>query len=491
MSRLFPKSLFGQMLLILLAGLVVSHAIGAWLYWADREAAVREVGGLAAAQRIANLTRLVEDAPEAWRERIVVGLSDPAFRVALSFQAPAQAADAEHGPVADAIRAFLIDRLALGADRRPLVAAAESARQPFVPFADQRPILRGPHMMEGPGWMGGGRGGGPGRMMGGGPGMMGGPGFLRAGLVALDVAIPLSSGQWLSFSTALPEATPFLSRQFIVSMLVMAAVLVGVAVWAARRVTKPLGALAEAAQRLGRDVDAPPIAETGSVETRQAARAFNDMQTRLRELIENRTRLLAAISHDLRTPLTLLRLRTEHVAEGEDKDKMLATIAEMNAMVGATLQYARDELSSEPVRRTDLTALVQSVADDMADAGFDVAMTQAPAILLDCRPAALKRAVTNLVDNAVKYGKAARIALRETADAVEITIDDEGPGLPEEELARVFHPFYRVEGSRSRDTGGVGLGLAIARSLVERHRGTLVLTNRETGGLRAQISLPR
>jgi signal transduction histidine kinase len=214
------------------------------------------------------------------------------------------------------------------------------------------------------------------------------------------------------------------------------------------------------------------------------------MQSRLRELVENRTRLLAAISHDLRTPLTLLRLRAENVADGEDKEKMLATIAEMNAMVGATLQYARDEMIPERVRRTDLTALVQSVVDDMADAGCDVAMAPAAAILLECRPSALKRAVTNLVDNAVKYGKSARLAVRNVAKTVEITIDDEGPGLSEEELARVFQPFYRVEGSRSRETGGVGLGLAIAKSLVERHRGTLTLSNRAIGGLQARISLP-
>jgi signal transduction histidine kinase len=472
MSRFLPNSLFGQMLLILLTGLVVSHAIGAWIYSADREAAVREVGGLAAAQRIANLTRLIDEAPPEWRERIVPALSDRTFHVALTPEAPAGAADDERGPVADAIRAYLVDRLALGAEREPLVMASEPAGPSFAPrsFRDRHStMMRRRGMMDG--------------------GMMGmmGP---SAELVALDVAIPLSTGEWLSFSTALPEATPILSRQFIVSMLVMALVIVVAAVWAAKRVTAPLGTLAAAAQRLGKDVSVPPIPETGTIETRQASRAFNDMQSRLRELVENRTRLLAAISHDLRTPLTLLRLRAENVADGEDKEKMLATIAEMNAMVGATLQYARDEMIPERVRRTDLTALVQSVVDDMADAGCDVAMAPAAAILLECRPSALKRAVTNLVDNAVKYGKSARLAVRNVAKTVEITIDDEGPGLSEEELARVFQPFYRVEGSRSRETGGVGLGLAIAKSLVERHRGTLTLSNRAIGGLQARISLP-
>jgi signal transduction histidine kinase len=462
------------MLVILLVGLVVSHAIGAWIYSTDREAAVREVGGLAAAQRIANLTRLVEEAPSDWRERIVAALSDRTLRIMLSQQKPEFPAGSNRGPVAEAIGAYLSDRLTLDPARQPVIVASES---PGPPLGARPGMDHGPMMMMR----------GPGGMMGGGPAMMRG----WAGLVALDVAIPLSTGQWLSFNTALPEAAPILSYQFIVSMLVMAIVLVAVAVWAANRVTAPLRALAQAAQRLGQDVNAPPIPEIGTIETRQASHAFNDMQVRLRELIENRTRLLAAISHDLRTPLTLLRLRTENVADPEEKDRMLATLAEMDAMVGTILQYARDEMTTEQVRRTDLTALVQSVVDDMDDAGMEVVMVSAAATLVDCRPSALKRAITNLVDNAVKYGHKARVTLQVLANSVQIVIDDEGPGIPEEELARVFQPFYRLDESRSRESGGVGLGLAIAKSLIERHHGMLTLENRPSGGLRARICLPK
>jgi signal transduction histidine kinase len=221
-----------------------------------------------------------------------------------------------------------------------------------------------------------------------------------------------------------------------------------------------------------------------------AARAFNRMQERLRRLIESRTQMLAALSHDLRTPLTLLRLRTEEVADADERDKMLATIGEMDEMIGTTLAFARDEVHAEPRRKVDIAALLASVVDDMADAGLPVTMTPAAPLIHDCQPGALKRALTNLLDNAVKYGKRAQAAIATVGNAIEIAIDDDGPGIPEAELARVFQPFYRVEDSRSRDTGGTGLGLAIAQSIVQAHGGELTLANRTGGGLRACIRLP-
>jgi signal transduction histidine kinase len=200
--------------------------------------------------------------------------------------------------------------------------------------------------------------------------------------------------------------------------------------------------------------------------------------------------MLAAISHDLRTPLTLLRLRAENAVGPQEREKMLATMAEMDAMVAATLQFARDEAEAEPRHRTDLTALLTSAIDDMADAGLPVRLDQAEPVICECQPAALRRALRNLVDNAVKYGKQARATIRAMPQSAEITIDDEGPGIPEDELARVFQPFYRIEGSRSRDTGGIGLGLAIALSVVQSHGGKLKLSNRPEGGLRASVILP-
>jgi signal transduction histidine kinase len=469
MSRFLPRSLFGQTLLILLAGLIVSHAVGSWIYTTDREQAVRAVGGFAAAQRIANLTRLVQDAPREWRQRIVTASSDQMFRVSVSAKAAAAGGTGET-PVAEAIRSYLVDQLALAADRQPVVSVSLA----------ESDTLDHPHFMKGRG-----------PMMGPGPMMGGGPMLMHAGFRNLAVAVPLTDGSWLNFVTALPEAGAAPSRQLLISMALMAAVILGVSIWAVRRVTSPLSSLAEAAERLGGDLNASPIPESGSIETQRASHAFNTMQARLRALIENRTRMLAAISHDLRTPLTLLRLRAENVENLQERERMLATIGEMNAMVGATLQFARDEAAAESHKSTDLTALVQSVVDDMADAGLSVTMEPAAPVVCDCRPIALRRALRNLLDNAINYGKTARACIRTTPTAVQIAVDDDGPGIPADDLARVFEPFYRVEDSRSRKTGGVGLGLAIARSIVEAHGGALTLANRPEGGLRATVMLPR
>ena len=473
MTRFLPKSLFGQTLLILLFGLVISHLIGAWIYAGAREQAVRAVGGFAAAQRVANLSRLVEEAPADWRPRIVAALSDPTFRVSLLAQPPDQLpADADGA--AKVIEDYVLRQLPDRPDRQVRAAVFEPTGRPpgapFLPPFDRRSL---------PGPMGG---------MGGMMHDMMGPNF--GVWRGLQVAVQLSDGQWLSFATTLPQGAPSVSWQFIISMALMAAIVLAVSAWAVRRVTAPLGLLSAAAERLGRDVASEPLAEAGTVEMQRAARAFNRMQERLRRLIESRTQMLAALSHDLRTPLTLLRLRTEEVVDADERDKMLATIGEMDEMIGTTLAFAHDEVRAEPRRRVDIAALLASIVDDMADAGLPVTMQPAAALIHDCQPGALKRAITNLLDNAVKYGKCARVALATTGKAIEITIDDDGPGIPETELPRVFQPFYRVEDSRNRDTGGTGLGLAIAQSIAQAHGGELSLANRPGGGLHACIKLP-
>lgn len=459
MNRFPLKSLFAQTLLILLAGLIVSYFVGTWIYAGDRRAAVREVGGLATAQRIANLTRLIIETPPDARERVIGELSDPTFRVTVGALPPRFGESETRAGAAAIVKQFLADQLPSRTAHEVRVAVTGPLGPPFAMMASHPPPMAA--MMHAPAqWRG------------------------------LQVAVRLTDGSWLSFTTALPETGPGFSWQFVLSLVVMAAIVFAVSAWAVRRVTAPLGILAAASERLGRDVNAPALPEIGTVEMRQASRAFNKMQERIKRLVENRTQLLAAISHDLRTPLTLLRLRAENVGSPESREKMLAAIAEMDAMIGTTLAFARDEVTAEPRQRMDLDALLSSIVDDMADAGLPVSFEPGEAEIIECQPAALKRALTNLLNNAVKYGKQAHVAIHAMPHRVQIKIDDEGPGIPEEDLTRVFQPFYRVEGSRSRDTGGVGLGLAIALSIVQAHGGELTLMNRREGGLRATVTLP-
>jgi len=245
------------------------------------------------------------------------------------------------------------------------------------------------------------------------------------------------------------------------------------------------------APRLGRGEAVPPVPERGPADVRETTRAFNRMHGRLQRFVQDRTRMLAAISHDLRTPITSLRLRAEFIEDEEIRQKILETLDDMQRMTEATLAFAREEAAQEDTRPFDLAALIDSVCADLADIGQDVVFAGAARSHDLGRPSSLKRALRNLIENAVAYGRRARVALDAGEDEWRIVIDDDGPGIPAADFERVFAPFVRLEESRSRETGGIGLGMAIARSIVRGHGGDITLANRPDGGLRALIHLPR
>jgi signal transduction histidine kinase len=213
------------------------------------------------------------------------------------------------------------------------------------------------------------------------------------------------------------------------------------------------------------------------------------MQERLQRFVEDRTRMLAAISHDLRTPLTSLRLRAEFVQDHDLQEKMLKTIEEIQTMTEAALAFAREDAAVEETRTVDLSALVGSLCDDLAELGQNVTVSDGPKVLYRCRPDSLRRAIRNLVENAVRYGEQAKVSLVRSADGLDIVVEDGGPGIPQADMEQVFAPFFRLEQSRNRETGGVGLGLSIARAIARHHGGDIVLENR-SNGLRAVIRLP-
>ncbi len=307
----------------------------------------------------------------------------------------------------------------------------------------------------------------------------------------IEIWVRLADGSWLTIALRGDILSWTWRLRFLLSLGVLAAGIAALAVWAGRRVTAPLGRFAAAAERLGTDVEAPPLAESGASEIRQAARAFNQMQERIRRFIDDRTLMLAAISHDLRTALTRLKLRTEFIDDVEQREKALADLDEMQAMLDSTLSFARDDSAGEARTRVDLAALLQSLCDDLADGGAPVRYQGPDRITLECRPTALRRAFTNLIDNAVAYGGEATVTLVDGGDSVRVSVADRGPGVPEAQRERVFSPFFRLEGSRSRDTGGTGLGLAIARSVVRGHGGDVRLAERPGGGLVVEATLPR
>jgi signal transduction histidine kinase len=306
---------------------------------------------------------------------------------------------------------------------------------------------------------------------------------------ALGLAVQLDGGGWLNAAYAKPFS-PDWSSQAYVSLAIMAGAISLIAFLTARRIARPLRTLAQAVESFGRGEDVEPLRESGPRDIRQTAEAFNRMQSRLRRFIEDRTRMLAALGHDLRTPITALRLRAEFVSDAGVREKLLVTLDEMQAMTETALAFAREEAAGEPTRTIDLTALLESLCDDLADLGWDVAFSDSERLPYRCRPEALRRAVRNLVQNAVRYGERARMALRRGGGGIEIAVDDDGPGIPEAEFERVFTPFVRLEGSRNPATGGVGLGLSIARAIARDHGGDITLANRPGGGLCATIGLP-
>jgi len=266
-------------------------------------------------------------------------------------------------------------------------------------------------------------------------------------------------------------------------------VLIPVAYFFSRWLAKPFGQFAAPAERFGRDPQAPPMTVNGSSEITKAAAAFNEMQDRLRRYVDDRTSMVAAIAHDLRTPLTRLRFRVEAAPE-EAQAKMTADIDQMEAMIAATLTFVRDAQSDPQRTRLELSSLLESVVDDMAETGADVTVENAEKVVIDADSLALRRLLTNLIENALKYGARARCTLSVHDRLAEIDIEDDGPGVPAPELNRVFDPFYRREPSRNRQTGGIGLGLSVARSIARAHGGDVALQNRPQGGLRAKVTLP-
>ncbi len=480
--RISPKSLAGRTLLVLLVGLTLSNLIGLAIYSGERHLALTTQSGRNVAERIATVFTTFEEAEPPARRTLARSMWAPGFSVLWAEQSAIPTEDRTwragliRAAISGAIGDFPTDRIRVvqretGGLGPPQVRAGRRRGSWMAGEMHMRHMrdrgmagpMTGPmeHMMRA--W--------------------------QAGQV-LEASLQLTDGSWLNFALLTARPEPLWSFRLLLSILVMTVGVIALSIWAVRRATKPLAAFSQAAERLGRDVNAPPVTEAGPSEVSQLARAFNEMQRRLGSFIRDRTQMLAAISHDLRTPITRLRLRSDFVEDEEQRQKMLADLEQMETMIATTLAFAREEADEEPRRPFDLAVLLHDLCDAASDSGHAVAYRGAAAATYTGRPVALKRVFANLVDNAVNYGGGGEVSLASAADRVTVTVEDNGPGIPEDQMDKVFQPFYRLEGSRSRDTGGVGLGLASVRSIVRAHGGEVLLANRKEGGLRVTVDLP-
>lgn len=315
----------------------------------------------------------------------------------------------------------------------------------------------------------------------------------------LVIGLRFPDGGWLHLRTDLAAPRPWQSSNFMVAVVLMTVTAGALSIWAVRRLTEPVSVLARAAERLGRDVNAPPLPDDGPAEVAMAAAAFNTMAARIRRFVQDRTLMLTAIGHDLRTPITRLRLRAEFVEDETQRARMLADLDELEAMVSATMTFGRDAAVQEAVSRLDLAELLRTILDEAVDMNPHleerIGLDGPEHLTVTARPLALKRAFSNLVGNAIAYGGGVRVHLGPepplAGGLVTIVFEDEGPGIPDGDVERMFQPFQRLEASRNRETGGVGLGLPIARNILRAHGGDVTAGNRaDRSGLRVKVVLP-
>ena len=450
--RLAPSSLAGQFALLLLLAVVVAQGIAIALFAAERSESVHHAHRDNVIARAGTVGRLLLEAPDDLHEAILIAASNDEARFTLTAEPLIDAAGSGER-AASIVRDLSV---ALGVEEeRVKVAPLAFALLFDLDHEDDHDHEEG---HEGSHWF------------------------------AASANLP--DGQWLNVAVGPPPAVPAWGWTFLLSLLLSAFAVAAVAVLLGRRVQKPIRNLADASDRLGRGEEMDELPETGPVEIRRTVRAFNLMRDRLNRYMRDRATMLAAISHDLRTPITSLRLQAELVEDGESRSRMLGTLEEMQRIAEDTLAFIREDMSREKTRTVDLHALIDSVAADLTDLDHELTVHDSDRVLVDCRQVALRRAFRNLLENACIHGQRATVRIAHDDGGLSIVIDDEGPGIPEADRERVFEPFVRLDESRSTNKGGTGLGLAIARTIVRGHGGNVWLQNRDEGGLRVTVDLP-
>jgi signal transduction histidine kinase len=437
--RFLPKSLIGQIALVMAAALLVAQGINFGLIFTERRAATRAQIEAPAVVRFVTFAQRVA-AADGERRAAVLEMAPRRGRFSI---------EAESSVATPDIR--LTERL------------RESAEANGLELRDARAAMGEPASRE------------------------------RRGrrFQTMLLSVQLADRSWFNGRLMVPRPDPWIGLRLAGSTLLLYFFLLGAMIWVATRLARPLRDLTAAADRIQGRGETPQVEPRGPADLRRAILAFNAMSARVGAMLDEKDRMLGAIGHDMRTPLASLRIRAESMEPEAEREKVIATIEEMAALLDDTLTLARSGRGGEPARFMDLSALVDTVVEEFRALGADVEMAEdGERLTAPVQPALLRRAVRNLVENGVKYGGAVRVAVRSAGEMAAIEVADSGPGIPETALDHVQEPFVRLEGSRSRETGGSGLGLTLARSAAQAHGGSLTLENRPEGGLIARILLP-
>ncbi|WP_265974738.1 ATP-binding protein [Brucella intermedia] len=307
---------------------------------------------------------------------------------------------------------------------------------------------------------------------------------------SLTTSLQFGDGRWINFTTRITPADPIITTETIPLFALVALSVVLVAIWATRRLTAPYRVLEHAVHRIGGDLKSSPLPEDGSREYKAAARAVNTMQSKLLDYVAEREQLAAALAHDLRTPLTRIRLRLALVEDEALAKSLAKDLSDIEAISRSVIDFATSELANEEKEKVDLWSLLLSIADNYPDATLDERNSDMLDAIAYCQPVSVQRSITNLIDNAIAYGGKAKLSLRQENNELVLRVKDNGPGIPADQIEEMFKPFNRVEKSRNRDSGGFGLGLTIARNVARANAGDILLKNNPSGGLIAELHLP-
>jgi len=463
---LLPKSLFGRLVFVLLVGLIIAQSLSTLVLLLDRGTVLHQTIQTNLINRTSGIVQLFNTLPAEERTALLPLFSGDDLRLYLNARAQTDPnARPEISHAAALVKSQLLKRLPENTE----VLVSLDGSLMHSPMPDR-------HMSQ---------------MMSAAPrSVHGNPMPQHSMVYSFHIQIRLQDGIWVIFERGVSDKVFNWPMRLLSILGILLLSVIALSLVAVSLITMPLSQLRHAAEGLGKDIMQAPLAEKGPIEVRQTAKAFNTMQRRLRNYIDDRAHILSAVSHDLKTPLTRLRLRADLLDDDSHRDKTLQDLDEMEMMVNATLDFMRGISNNEVNQSIDIMALLESLQADAQETGGKVELVDSINEPFFGKPLALKRCIVNLLDNALRYAGSVSISVEITDQTLLIAVCDKGPGIPEQDLPKIFEPFFRLESSRARNTGGSGLGLGIARNIARAHGGDIVLINRIEGGLCAEIRLP-